>query len=325
MYALASLLALAAPSPHQGFVFTIELDVVGTVSGVTSQLAAPLDAVVAGDLVVLHLEFLASDAPCTTPSGLTGFDITSAGCVLDVGQASVGFDPATTSCFLGVDFMSGVGSTRTEMAADMAAGLGSAELELLDPNGTTNISVFEILSDPLIVANVTDPAFSSSFELLDPMGSLGVTIDLEMISGLRFLNSICPVVPNSTGQPARLFSRGTTNITDNNLVLGATDLPANSFAMFVTSQTTGFVQNPGSSAGNLCLGGSIGRFRGPGQILPTGTGGPIELPIDLTALPLPTSTVAAQPGEIWYFSLWYRDVTATTTSNFSGTTSLIFF
>ncbi|MEM8711604.1 MAG: hypothetical protein AAGG01_11675, partial [Planctomycetota bacterium] len=57
------------------------------------------------------------------------------------------------------------------------------------------------------------------------------------------------------------------------------------FGFFVTSQTEGFAANPGGSAGNFCLGGAVGRYVGPGQILNSGSLSQIELTIDLTQVP----------------------------------------
>jgi hypothetical protein len=51
--------------------------------------------------------------------------------------------------------------------------------------------------------------------------------------------------------------------------------------------TQGNVPQPGS-LGVLCLGGSIGRYVGPGQIQNTGGTGAFCLLLDLTQTPTPT-------------------------------------
>ena len=84
--------------------------------------------------------------------------------------------------------------------------------------------------------------------------------------------------------------------------------PPQVFGIFVTSTDIGFVQNVGGGLGTLCLGGTIGRYQGPGQILATGSTGSTELAIDLTALPQGNVAVAAQPGQTWYFQFWHRDI-----------------
>ena len=104
----------------------------------------------------------------------------------------------------------------------------------------------------------------------------------------------------------------------NDVVLFASDMPQNALAYFLISRTQGFVAGPAGSAGNLCLGGDIGRFVGFGQILNTGTGGAVSLPIDLTRLPQPTMNVAAMPGDTWNFTCWFRDaIGGSPTSNFT--------
>ena len=85
------------------------------------------------------------------------------------------------------------------------------------------------------------------------------------------------------------------------------------------SGDSGFVANPGGSTGNLCLGGSIGRYVGPGQIKNAGTTGTFSLALDLTQVPQPTGLVSIAGGETWRFQAWHRDaIGGTTTSNFTN-------
>lgn len=134
-----------------------------------------------------------------------------------------------------------------------------------------------------------------------------------------------PANPNSTGVPASMSSSGTSLLANNDLVLVASDLPLSSFGLFLTSQTQGFVANPGSSQGNLCLGGAIGRFVGPGQIQNSGSTGVISLAVDLAQHPTPMGLVAVASGETWNYQAWYRDaVGGTATSNFTDGLSLTF-
>ena len=111
---------------------------------------------------------------------------------------------------------------------------------------------------------------------------------------------------------------GTASVANNDLVLEATDLPMNSFGFFLTSQTQGFAANPGGSSGNLCLGGGIGRFVGPGQIQNSGTTGALSLAVDNSQQPTPTGLVQVLAGDVWNFQAWYRDVSGgMPTSNFT--------
>jgi hypothetical protein len=75
--------------------------------------------------------------------------------------------------------------------------------------------------------------------------------------------------------------------------------------------------------GNLCLGGSIGRYSDQAQ--GSGPDGRIELAIDLTAVPTAGPPVSVHPGETWNFQCWFRDVVAGPTSNFTDGVSIDFF
>ena len=80
---------------------------------------------------------------------------------------------------------------------------------------------------------------------------------------------------------------------------------------------------PGGSQGNLCLGGAIGRYVGPGQIKSSGSAGAFSLALDMTMLPTPTGFVAVQPGDTWNFTAWHRDaVSGVATSDFKDAVSV---
>ena len=128
----------------------------------------------------------------------------------------------------------------------------------------------------------------------------------------------CTANANSTGVAASMGASGSSVVAQNDLVLEASDLPANSFGFFLVSQTQGFVANPGGSQGNLCLGGAIGRYVGPGQIQNSGASGMISLPVDNQQVPQPTGFVSVSSGQTWNFQLWNRDaVGGSATSNFT--------
>ena len=146
----------------------------------------------------------------------------------------------------------------------------------------------------------------------DPDGSVGT-------------NYCGPGVPNSTGASGEIAALGSPSIAANQLTLEATDLPNQAFGFFLTSQTQALIANPGGSQGNLCLGGAIGRYVGPGQIQNTGTAGSFSLGLDLTMIPQPTGFVSAQVGEAWNFQAWHRDaVGGSATSNFTDATEVTF-
>ena len=131
--------------------------------------------------------------------------------------------------------------------------------------------------------------------------------------------TICKGFGNSTGWWANLRATGSTNLSTNNFALNVGFLPQDSFGHFINSRGEGYFTPPGS-VGQLCINqGGIGRFIRPGEILNSGTGGGVSLPIDLTSIPRPTGTVAIQPGEGYAFQYWYRDTSnGQAVSNFSN-------
>jgi hypothetical protein len=123
---------------------------------------------------------------------------------------------------------------------------------------------------------------------------------------------------NSTGSSGTIRGAGSAVAANNGLTLIADNLPNNAFGYFLTSLTQGSTPQPGGSLGVLCLGGSIGRYVGPGQIKNTGATGSFELLLDLTQTPTPTGFVAVMAGETWNFQTWHRDsVGGTAVSNFT--------
>ncbi len=134
--------------------------------------------------------------------------------------------------------------------------------------------------------------------------------------GGSMANFCNPALSNSTGLAGTLSGSGSTTVSDNDLTLQADQLPLNRFGYFLAGTMQGFVAIPGGSQGNLCLGGSLGRFRTAAQVGFTGTTGSISLQVDLTQIPTnPVQSVLA--GQTWFFQAWYRDVNPTSTSNFT--------
>jgi hypothetical protein len=133
-------------------------------------------------------------------------------------------------------------------------------------------------------------------------------------------SSYCgPAVVNSTGNSGTISGMGSTVVANNNVTLVADNLPNNAFGYFLTSRTQGLVPQPGGSLGVLCLGGSIGRYTGPGQIQNSGSMGSFDLLLDLTQTPTPTGLVAVAAGETWNFQAWHRDaVGGAAVSNFTN-------
>ena len=149
------------------------------------------------------------------------------------------------------------------------------------------------------------------------VGGTGLTLNGTAFGGIG--TNYCSANANSTGSIATIDATGSAVITDNDLTLGAANLPPGSFGFFITSQTQGLVTNPAGSQGNLCLVSAVGRYVGPGQIQQANPSGRIELPIDLALVPQPTGFVSVIAGDTWNFQAWHRDaVGGTPTSNFTN-------
>jgi hypothetical protein len=135
----------------------------------------------------------------------------------------------------------------------------------------------------------------------------------------------CTAVVNSTGSAAAMGATGSNMVAANSLTLACSSMPNNAFGYFLTSATQGLVMNPGGSQGDLCLGGSIGRYVGPGQIQNSGGTGGIGLALDLAQHPTPAGFVQVMPGETWHFTCWFRDaVGGSATSNFADGYTVVF-
>ncbi len=132
-----------------------------------------------------------------------------------------------------------------------------------------------------------------------------------------------PAVTNSTGQAGRIRAAGSLVAGDNDLTLVASRLPAGSLGYFIVSASPGFITNPGGSTGHLCLLPPFGRYVPFAAAV--AADGTMLLPIDLTTIPQPTSTVSVAPGESWYFQLWHRDsAVGIPTSNFTDAVGVTF-
>lgn len=135
----------------------------------------------------------------------------------------------------------------------------------------------------------------------------------------------CMTNPNSTGTTATMIASGSDIVADNNLTLGAIDLPANTPALFITSSMQGFTMNPGGSLGNLCLTGAVGRYTGPGQIQIANGMGEVALGVDLTMIPEGNGFVSAMAGDTRNFQVWFRDIVGgAPVSNFTDGLAITF-
>ncbi|MEM9382236.1 MAG: hypothetical protein AAGB93_19935 [Planctomycetota bacterium] len=157
------------------------------------------------------------------------------------------------------------------------------------------------------------------------------SLDAEMEMSVRFAadaaigTNYCATNPNSTGASGKMAAFGSVFVIANSLELTAFDLPNTAFGYFLVGEDRGFVANPGGSQGNLCIGGSVGRYVGPGQIQNTGQTGSFALVLDITMTPQPNGFVSIQSGETWRFQAWHRDsVGGAAVSNFTDGLEIAF-
>lgn len=202
---------------------------------------------------------------------------------------------------------------------------------LFQANYTDGLRIYDALTDPSNPSEIAyfDSAPNSSTASYDGMWGVypylpsGTLLCNDRESGLFVLShdpalgqNYCQAAVNSTQDVATIEGVGSRAVADNDVTLTAMQLPQNAFGYFIVSDQQGFVANPGGSSGNLCLGGSIGRY--VGQAASSGAAGEISLVVDVMQVPQPTGSAAIQPGETWNLQCWYRDaIIGVPTSNFS--------
>ncbi len=191
--------------------------------------------------------------------------------------------------------------------------------ELLVQEGVTTIGgiVVDSLSGVQDGYAITPGGSHVIFEAVLANGREGAFL-IELPLGERYCS---PAVQNSTGQSGVIEAYGSPVAGGNPLRLEATQLPPNQFGFFLLSQTQGFLSGPGGSQGDLCLGGSIGRFMS--QVQNSGSAGAFGIDVDTTSLPTSPPS-AAQPGETWNFQGWHRDKNPMSTSNFTDAVGITF-
>jgi len=136
---------------------------------------------------------------------------------------------------------------------------------------------------------------------------------------------VCAGNVNSPGVGARLRACGSSLVADNAVTLQLSDLPLNQTVLFVNSQETVLVSNPGGSQGDLCI-GSLALGRHLNDILDSGATGTASLTLDLASVPTDLGRTEVLAGETRYWQAWYRDVdgAGAPTSNLSSAVGVTF-
>ncbi len=197
-----------------------------------------------------------------------------------------------------------------DLGANGGTGLGSVEVMNLTTGQTTFTPVAALQAVALALSpsamDATNPALWDAMWLHFEGAAYG--LDNIEFGVLEPGANYCKAAPNSTGSTGVMSASGSLQASANNVTLTAFGLPSNQFGIFVVSMTQAFVPGTnGSSNGNLCLGGVIGRYNGAGQILSTGASGDFSLMINLNTIPQGNGSVAAMAGQSWNFQAWHRD------------------
>lgn len=295
----------------------------GTVTEVTGGTpAAPFAGVSAGDIVEISVE--AVDLPDVNTPTFWQYPTDPLRGGIQIGSA---FLPSWSAD-------SGVVNLQNEVADAVTIGLPlSAPFITGVTAGLIDVTGQFLQSPDLtaLVGQTLTATFPGAAVLASSANSAIIRMEITSIQfedGDRPLIGVnsCSAENNSALVSAITYASGSAVAAQNDVALAAGALPPLAFGFFLASQTSAFTPQPGGSTGNLCLGGAIGRYVGPGQIQNSGLYGTFELPINLSQIPTPNGFVTAGAGETWHFTSWYRDVSqsGTPTSNFSDRLSIVF-
>ena len=200
-------------------------------------------------------------------------------------------------------------------------------------NGTLTWETEDFATNPNANALRWGTTYSFWFEAVAPpqsgMVSLGLfkpgnpgaqltTLEVPQSGGSGvFVSNYCTANLNSTIETTKIAANNV-DLMARTMDIDVSDMPLNQFGFIVTSLDQGFVPNPGTSAGNLCLGGAIGR--GVGGVWNSGGSGSITINVDLDSIITASGAfVPVMAGETRHFQAWHRDITGlgSQTSNFS--------
>lgn len=202
------------------------------------------------------------------------------------------------------------------------------------PNGTTGLLTQDSwwLEDPggansncyFFGGYSNNNGCGSSF---NPFASWYMEIYAEAGPGIPIGTNYCMSTLNSTGAMTELTATGSETVGDDDICLLASNMAPGSLAFFITSQTQGFVANPGGSAGNLCVVGKVGRFlQNINQLKTSDAMGQVSLNTaagewSVNSIPIATPPLfySAVAGTTTSFQLWHRDIGG---SNFSNGLSI---
>lgn len=280
-------------------------------------------------------------APGASPSGLAAADMDGDGDV-DV-VAGAGDDDNAFQNFVSIytnnagtfgaplSFASGGLDAGDVLVADFDLD-GDADVAVINETSAT-IATLENLGNATLGAPQMLPFAGGQPDTLeggdiDGNGSIDLAVNRRQAAGVTiYLNddsgnpgaigiNYCMANVNSTGATAVMSASGSAAVALNNLTIESSLMPMDTVGYFIVSSAQGFTAGPNGSAGNLCLGGRIGRYSS--NVLNSGASGSIAMLLDLGNIPTPAGFVAGAAGQTWNFQCWFRDqILGAPTSNFS--------
>ncbi|MEM9378521.1 MAG: hypothetical protein AAGB93_01135 [Planctomycetota bacterium] len=257
----------------------------------------------------------------------------------DVGQTTEQRRPRIA--FDGQDYMityqseDGMGGWDAYMTVGNIAEDGNGELRMALVERITELRAPDGSVEDLAIASRWDggdnpgggPSNNSSLAVWTGFGDNGTDLDVGAAVVVETAGNVvgrqyCNANENVSGASAWMSIFGGQSALQDH-ILRCQDLPANTFGYFIVGDGSAVTFNPGGSAGNLCVSGSVGRYSN--FVASSGPEGILSITIDPQAIPQSNGTVAAVPGETWFFQCWTRDNQGgMPTSNFSNGVSLAF-
>ncbi|MEL6906557.1 MAG: hypothetical protein AAFP22_14195 [Planctomycetota bacterium] len=182
-------------------------------------------------------------------------------------------------------------------------GSGQADAGFTNPRLPAGATFATVLADVEILQFTCGAPGQST-----PTSVFDIRLDNVRVESTREIGvPYCTAAPNSTGVAGGTHAIGSDVAAANDVVLRANSLPAGAFGIFVAARQP---SNQPLASGVLCLGGTLGRYQGPGQLFTADANGTAELRIDLTRVPQAGATAAVSAGDRWYFQAWHRDTLA---------------
>ena len=140
-----------------------------------------------------------------------------------------------------------------------------------------------------------------------PFEGFTTVVELAQDSGALTAAGAAAVL-NSTGNAGRIRLFGDGAASGDDVVLFADRLPPFQTTLFLNSRSTGSMPMLGGGEGTLCLGGSVNRYVGPGELTPATPLGEAWLRLSLPNTPDGSAVSPVLAGETWYYQAWHRDV-----------------